>query len=433
MAALELGYLGNRKKGQTHAEAKKNAIAAAVTTTLEATFDFSSYNKPRILTTPVGRVGGQFYSFPYMMSSLMIRKSAVSIRDSSLDPEAKKAARSVLFGTAFNLFLYVGLTGLPLFGLATTLSSLLLAVFGDDEEEEGGLSYVDEDGNIKATYDVNWWFRNVWIPEFLGPGGTVQNLFGYDDDTAAVVARSVEMGPISAITDVNFSNSMALNFMFFVPEEPRARTPEGIVGEFLVNLLGGAAVSGAIDSYKAVQEFMNGYTLRGLEKLPRLIASPAKAYRFATEGQTNHDRELVGMDAEFWSSDKAIIQALGWGSTEAAQRQRQNFEGRTIDAQVERARNTMLDKIRKVALDQYQYGNTPETAAAHREVVQEWDEFNRTYPTDVIGVDTFYQVQANAVDKALKSRAARGVPFDDQEKTPYLRGILAERVRAEQE
>jgi hypothetical protein len=241
------------------------------------------------------------------------------------------------------------------------------------------------------------------------------------------------MGPISAITDVNFSNSMALNFMFFVPEEPRARTPEGIVGEFLVNLLGGAAVSGAIDLYKATQEFMNGYTLRGLEKLPRLIASPAKAYRFATEGQTNHDRELVGMDAEFWSSDKAIIQALGWGSTEAAQRQRQNFEGRTIDAQVERARNTMLDKIRKVALDQYQYGNTPEAAAAHREVVQEWDEFNRTYPTDVIGVDTFYQVQANAVDKALKSRAARGVPFDDQEKTPYLRGILAERVRAEQE
>ena len=430
MAALELAYRENKKNGQTHAEAKKNAIEAAVETTLAATFDFSSYNKPRVLNTGVGRLAGQFMSYPYMMTSLLARNMYTAIKFGELEPGERKAAIQTATGALFNIGLYAGLTGVPLYGLFTTIASLLLWAFGDDDEEEGGLSYIDKDGNIKATYNIDWWVRNVWIPKTFGPDGTVANLFDLDDDTAEVLARSVEKGPISAITDIDLSNSVALDFMFFVPRESRADTPEGKVVDYTFSAVTGAAGNMVMDYIKAGKDLMNGYTARALEKTPKLFSNIAKANRFATEGQTNYNRDLVGMDANFWSSDKAILQGLGFASTEADQRQQQNYEAKSINVKVEKARADFLDKLRKTALDRYQYGSTPETDAAQQQIVKDWVEFNRTYPTHVIGLDSFYEVQNNAVTAAAESYGTRGLPLD--EKTPYLRDIYLRRLKTEE-
>lgn len=433
MAALELAYRENKKKGQTHEEAKKNAIDAAVETTLAATFDFSSYNKPRVLTTGVGRLAGQFMSYPYFMTSLLARNMYTAIKFGELEPGERLAAAQTATGALVNIGLYAGLTGLPLYGLFKVIGSMLAWLF-DDDDEEGGLSYVDERGNIKATYDIDWWFRNVWIPKFFGPDGTVANLFGLDDGTAEVLARSVEKGPISAITDIDLSNSVALDFMFFVPREPRAETTGGKIVEYTFSALTGAFGNTVMDYVKAREDLMNGYTSRALEKTPRLFGNIAKANRFATEGQLNYNRELVGMGPEFWTSDKAILQALGFASTEADQKQQQNYEAKAIRADVQKAREDFLTKLRKVALDRYQYGPTPEVLEAEKKIREEWVEFNQTYPTDVVGVDSFYEVQVNAVNDALLSRAARGLPMDEKgAKTPYLRDLYLRRLEEERQ
>jgi hypothetical protein len=434
MASLELAYRENKKKGQTHAEAKKNAIDSAVETTLAATFDFSSYNKPRILNTGVGRLAGQFMSYPYMMTSLLARNMYTAIKLGELEPGERKAAIQTATGALINVGLYAGLTGVPLYGFFTTIASLLMWAFGDDDEEEGGLSYLDENGNIKATYNVDWWFRNVWTPKVFGPDGTVANLFGLDDETAEVVARSVEKGPISAITDIDLANSVALDFMFFVPRESRADTPEGKVVDYTFSALTGAAGNMVMDYIKAGKDLMNGYTDRALEKLPKLFSNVAKANRFATEGQTNYNRELVGMDKDFWSSDKVILQALGFASTEASQKQQQNYEAKTINVKVEKARADFLDKLRKTALDRYQYGITPETEAAQQQIVKDWIEFNQTYPTHTIGIDSFYEVQNNAVNNAVESYGTRGLPMDTKGgKTPYLSDLYLRRLETEKQ
>jgi hypothetical protein len=434
MAALELAYRENKKKGQPHAEAKKNAIEAAADTTLAATFDFSSYNKPRVLNTGIGRLAGQFMSYPYMMTSLLARNMYTAIKFGKLEPGERKAAIQTATGVMFNIGLYAGLTGVPLYGLFTTIASLLLWAFDDDDEEEGGLSYIDKDGNIKATYDIDWWVRNVWIPKTFGPDGTVANLFDLDDDTAEVLARSVEKGPISAITDIDLSNSVALDFMFFVPRESRADTPEGQLKDYTFSVLTGAFGNVVMDYEKARQDLMNGYTDRALEKLPKLFGNVAKANRFATEGQTNYNRELVGMDADFWSSDKAILQALSFASTEADQRQQQNYEAKSINVKIEKARADFLNKLRKTALDRYQYGVTPETEAAQQQIVKEWVEFNQTYPTHVIGLDSFYEVQNNAVNNAVESYGTRGLPMDPTGvKTPYLSDLYLRRLETEKQ
>jgi hypothetical protein len=433
MAALELAYRDNIGKGQDHTEAKKNAIEEAIANTLEATFDFSTYNKPRVLTHPIGRISGQFFSYPWAMTSLLVRNMYTAIKVGKLEPGERKAAIQIATGTLLNLTAYAGITGIPLYGVTTMISSMLMWLFDGDEEEEGGLSYTDENGNIRATYNVDWWFRNVWIPKFFGADGTVQNLFGYDDDTAATVALAVEKGPISAITDVDLSNSVALDFMFFLPEESRAETPEGKLKDYLFSAAFGATGSMVMDYFKAYKDLEAGYTNRALEKLPKLYGNIAKANRFAEEGQTNYARELVGMDAAFWTNDKAVLQALGFASTEASQRQQQNYEGKAITAKVKAEREKMLAKIRKVTLDGYQYGYTPEVLAEHNEVIADWVKFNKTYPTDVIGFDSFYEVQANAIEKAAQSRATRGVPLDEKGKTPYLADTLMRRVETEEQ
>lgn len=430
MAALELGYRDNLKKGQSHLEAKRNAIDAAVETTLTATFDFSSYNKPRVLTTPLGRVSGQFMTYPYMMTSLLTRNMYTALKFGPLEPGERMAAAQTATGALVNIGLYAGLTGVPLYGLFKVIGSALAWLF-DDDDEEGGLSYIDKDGNIKATYDIDWWFRNVWIPKFFGPDGTVANMFGLDDDTAAKLALSMEKGPISALTDVDLSNSVALDFMFFLPKESRSDTPEGKIVETTFNAVTGAMGGTLMDYIKAGKDLANGYTDRALEKLPKLYGNMAKANRFAEEGQLNYNRELVGMGKDFWTSDKAIFQALGFASTEADQRQQQNYEGKSISVQVKKARDDMLSKFRKVALDAYQYGYTPEVVAERQKVMDEWLKFNKTYPTDVIGVDTLLETQINAVNNARRSQVTRGVPLDEKGKTPYLRDIYVQRVKSE--
>jgi F0F1-type ATP synthase delta subunit len=219
--------------------------------------------------------------------------------------------------------------------------------------------------------------------------------------------------------------------MFFLPEESRADTLGGKVTEYTFTAFGGAFGNTVMDYAKAAEDLMAGYTNRALERMPRLFGNVAKAYRFAEEGQLNYDRELVGMDKDFWTDDKVILQALSFASTEASQRQEQNYEARAVRKDVEKARVDMLNKFRKVALDTHQYGPTPEVLKERREVMKEVAKFNATYPTHIIGFDTLYETQTNAIEKALKSKASRGVPFD-MEKTPYLRGMLRERVEAEE-
>lgn len=429
MAALELGYRNARKAGKPHDVAKKEAIDAAVETTLAATFDFSAYNKPRILTSDVGRLAGQFMTYPYMMSSLLVRNMYTAIKFGPLEPGERLAAAQIAAGSLLNIGLYAGLTGLPFYGLAKVIGSMLAWAF-DDDDEEGGLSYIDEDGNVKATYDIDWWFRNVFIPRHFGADGTVANLFGLDDATAETLARAVEKGPISAITDVDLSNSVALDFMFFLPEAPRTEKPEQQVVETVFNVLTGAAGGVAMDYLKAGQDVMNGYTLRALEKTPKLYSNAAKAMRFSEEGQRTYQGELLGMDKDFWTNDKAILLSLGFNSTEAGQRQKQFYDAKKLEKGIAGERNKVLSQWRKFIVDVELKGYTPELEAERDRVLEARDEYNRKFPTDPIGSDTLFEVQTNALEKMRRSEATRGVPID--EKSPYLAGIYVRRLNAEE-
>ena len=432
MAALELAYRERRKAGMDHNQAKAEAIEEATDLTLEATFDFSAYNKPRILTTRGGRVAGQFFTYPYMMSSLFIRKAFTTLKLAKLEPGERMAAAEVLTGTAVNLMLYAGLTGLPLYGITTAIASGLLWLFDDeDDEEEGGLSYVDEEGNLRATYNVDWWFRNVWTPKFFGVDGTAQNLLGYDDATAELMALAAEKGPISALTDVDLANSVALDFMFFVPEAPRAETPELKVAETVFNFFGGATAGVVMDYVRAGYDLARGEAGRAAEKLPKLVGNVVKSMRFAEEGQRTYNDQIIGMPVEFWTNDKLVQQSLGFSSTEADARLRRNYEAIEINQRVARARETAMDEFRKAVGNIVITGPTEENKATYAAAIEARDEYNRRYPFDPISNDTLYESQIGVYERILESEAFGGLPFSREGKTPYLNEALIRQMESE--
>jgi hypothetical protein len=432
MAALELGYRENIKRGLSHEKAKAKAIEDATASTLEATFDFSAYNKPRVFNEGIGKVAGQFFTYPYMLSSLVARNLFTAIKKGPLEPGERAAAAEIAAGTLMNLGLYAGLTGLPFYGLAKVIGYMTASLF-DDDDEEGGLTYFDpETGDIRATYDIDWWFRNVWIPKFFGPGGTVATLFDLTPEQAKALELSAAKGPISALTDVDLANSVALDFFFFLPEEPRAETLESQIGETVLNVAFGASGSMLLDYAKAGRDLMNGYTERALEKLPKVVSNPLKAARFAEEGQLNYQDELVGMGKDFWTSDKQILQSLGFASTEADRKIEQAYGAKGIERKIEAERNRVSDRFKKAVRRMEKEQASPEAEAELNETLAAVNEYNQVYPTHPISGPSLSTMANNAVADMRKSQAFKGVPFDMEGKTPYLTRMMRQRAEEQQ-
>jgi hypothetical protein len=402
-----------------------------------ATFDFSRFNKPSAVTfrgQGVGRLTGQFMTYPLMMSSLLARKMYTAIKiDPNLSVKERAKAATLATAVMFNTALYAGLTGVPLYGLAKVIGYALAGIgnlFGDDEDK--GLSYIDDEGNIKATYDVYWWFKNVWVPNFFGEGGTVANLLGLDDKTADKLAASAVKGPISALTDIDLANSVALDFLFFLPKkQTRSEHLQGSIPETAFNIIGGAPAGVVMDYAGALDDLMGGYSGRALEKLPKVFANVAKAARFAREGQLSYQNELVGMDKDFWNSEKLIAQALGFNSTAADMRLDQTYSAKDIDRKITAERNKVLTKYRQAIGDVNKQGLNDKTQKEVDAAIEAAIKHNNKYPTHPVDNDTLFSVQENATEAFTKSKALKGVPYDYEGKTPYLLDMAARRAKEE--
>jgi hypothetical protein len=432
MASLELAYRENRQKGMSHEDAKTKAIEEARALTMEATFDFSAYNKPRVFTEGVGKVAGQFYTYPYMMSSLLVRNLFTAMKTAKLPREERIAASQIAAGTLLNLALYAGLTGLPFYGIGKVIGYMLAELF-DDDDEEGGMSYFDpETGELKATYDMDWWFRNVWIPEFFGPGGTVATMFGLTPEQAELTVLMADKGPISAVTDVDLANSVASSFFFFLPEESRADTLEGQMMETVFNVTLGASGSMLMDYAKAMRDLTNGYTDRALEKLPKVVSNPLKASRFADEGQRNYKEQLVGMDKEFWTTPKLIFQALGFASTAADRQVETAYRSQKVMGKGEKERTRVTDQFKRAVRLGALYGDTNETRKALDTAMQGVEEYSRTYVDDELDPITLNEMATNTIREMGDSEGRKGVPVNQKGEVPvFLQRELERRTARE--
>jgi hypothetical protein len=403
MSSFELAYAQNTKKGMSSAEAASKAKEKAMEVVYGSLFNYTQFNKPRVMKSPGGKLAFQFLSYPAQMTSYLIRNFYGMLP--LLNKEGKREASIKFFGTLINTGLFAGVTGLPLYsfiiGIAEGMRELMRPGMGDDDEEFADEDYdEDADGNPLGRRSLDLWFRNWFIPTYFGDGSSLAKAMGLNPEQAALLSRSVEAGPISALTDLNFGASTSLDGLWFRNDTPAATSKEAFTN-FVFSFTGpfgsiGANIAGAFD------DFNNGQMNRGVEKLlPAFARGPAVTARLKQEGLQTKQGDQI-MDPEFYHTGKLLAQSLGFASTEAAQVQKSNFLAKSIVTKINGEKTKLLNKLDIAARNG--------SDEAVDKVLLDIDKFNRKNAMMAINGETISKSLQNRSESRGKSYQGLSVP-----------------------
>jgi hypothetical protein len=402
MSAFELAYADAKQKGMDGNAAFDAATEKALKLTYDALFNYTQYNKPPPMKTAGGRLAFQFLTYPLQMTSYLVRNFYGMLP--FLNKEEKKEAAIKFFGTLGMTGLFAGVTGFPLYSFIMGMTDGIRELMRDEEDEDYD---EDDEGNPLGRRSTDLWFRNWFIPNYFGPDSSLANFFNLTEEQAQTLARGVEMGPISAYTDLNVGTSTSLDGLWFRSDAP-AETSREAFQNFVFSFTGpigsvGANFAGAFD------DFNKGQLNRGFEKLsPAWLKGGLSAMRLKSEGATTTKGDEI-MNPEFYTTGKLLAQTLGFGSTEVAQVQKANFMAKQIVTKINREKENILNRldvaVRKDDDDKID------------EILEEIDKFNTK--------NAMLAINGETVSKSLQSRAERrgkayqGLSVSDKE-APFV-------------
>jgi hypothetical protein len=329
MSAFELAYADAKQKGMDDKAAFDAATKRALKLTYDALFNYTQYNKPPIMKSAGGRLAFQFLTYPLQMTSYLVRNFLTMVRVLPTLEERKEAAIK-FFGTLGMTGLFAGVTGFPLYSFIMGMTDGIRELMRDEEDEDYD---EDDEGNPLGRRSTDLWFRNWFIPNYFGPDSSLANFFNLTEEQAQTLSRGVEMGPISAYTDLNVGTSTSLDGLWFRSDAPAETSREAFMN-FVFSFTGpigsvGANFAGAFD------DFEKGQFNRGLEKFaPAWLKGGLSAMRLKSEGATTTKGDEL-MNPEFYTTGKLLAQTLGFGSTEVAQVQKANFMAKKIVTEIQ--------------------------------------------------------------------------------------------------
>lgn len=377
MSAFELAYA----KSKNFDEATKKALQL----TYDSLFNYTQYNKPRLMKANAAtKLGTQFLTYPLQMTSYLIRNFYGMLP--FLNKEQKRDAAIKFFGTLGMTGLFAGITGFPLYSLIMGITDGMRELMRDEEDEDYD---EDDEGNPLGRRSTDLWFRNWFIPNYFGPDSDLAQFFGLTEDQAATLARGVEMGPLSAYTDLNLGSSTSLDGLWFRSDTPGDTSREAFQN-FVYGFTGpigsiGANMAGAFD------DFNNGRINRGFEKLsPAWLRGGLVAYRLKKEGATTTTGDEL-MEPEFYTTGKLLAQTLGFGSTEVAQVQKANFMAKQMVTKLNKEKERLLNRL-DVAVRE-------DNDDKIDNVLEEIDKFNTK--------NAMLAIPGETISKSLQARAER--------------------------
>ena len=361
MSGFELSFAKFKKEGMAPEAAAEAAKRQAYDLMMEALFDYSSYNKPPYFRTFV--VPTQFLTYPFAMVNLLTRNT-IGIVAGMPNGRTRRDAAKLLFGILGRTFLYAGATGLGLGLISFTqvlsymglLRDELRPDFDDADEEEKDFWYrgVESDySNPFSMVDLEFWFRNYFVPEYFGYESNLAAFLNLTEPQADLLARSIEVGPISALTDLNISPRVSLDKLLF-RDDTRRPDPqdwaEGLVfkgtGPF-----GGLVVSGGEAVFNDIPE--EEY-LRAAQKLSfGIVRAPLKAYEYKTKGWIPKQEFIArdGYGPAFWTWQKVMSQAIGFSSSEQATERDFIYQYNTMRYEIEDARAKQMKAAKDAEID----------------------------------------------------------------------------------
>jgi hypothetical protein len=270
------GYT-DRYKGATGAEATR--FAAEVVTNTHGNYD--GFNTPRIMQSGGAKVLLQFKRFQIIQLSMLAKLIHTSFKGASA--EERTIARASLKYITAHMAVLGGALGVPFVSQA---ASILSGIFGDEDEPDD------------YEYKLRRMIGNDAVADLLLRG--VPAALGLESIGKRLSMENVA-SPFGPFVEFNLTS--------------RADAAQMIVGMM------GPSVGLGLKFVDALGMMSKGDYYKGLElALPNGIANAMKSYRFATEGITMRNGDLV-MKPEEISMIDAAFQAVGLPTTTITDRQ----------------------------------------------------------------------------------------------------------------
>ena len=296
--------------------------------------NFSSPNRPRgILATaerqvlldahkPLGRAVLQFKMFPAFVTTYFVR-NFYRMAAKDMTPQERKEAAIQFFGSLTTSFAIAGYMGVPGISFAMGIAQGLRNLFKDD----------DDDDPLQER-DLEFWFRNIWLPQTFG------NVKIGDHTLADLMDR----GLVAALTGYDISSSLSLNNMWF-PEMKEQATAQAAMQDYLLSLGGPFASLVTSQIPRAVDYLKQGKILQGVEQLlPGMMRTPVTAYRYSQEGATTASGAVI-KEADEYTLGQLVAQGMGFATEGLVAQREAIFKANALMLQVKNEKKALLNRL----------------------------------------------------------------------------------------
>jgi hypothetical protein len=360
----EITFMTSFRLAKAKGMTKEQAVEQAVNDTNTALFDYSAWNRPRVLRPAPIRMVAQFKQFPLYVTLYLARNGHQLIKSGATFQERKEAA-TMLFGTLGMTALMAGASGS--FGYSVIMGAIqgIRNALRDDDEEDP----LEE-------MDFELWFRNVYLPEFCGDA-TIMGM---------KLSELIDSGVLNTATGLDVASGISLNNLWFHDTPDANRWKDGF-DNLLISMMG-PGVSVGRQAAASIDDFNNGEFIKGTEKLlPAFFRGTATAIRYDQEGAKSATGAEIKAKEDFTMA-QLTAQALGFRTTGLAQIMNNNFAIQQMVNKLTGQRANLMKRL-DVAIESGNDANVDE-------VLDDMDTFGAKYPT--------YRIKSSEIASSLKAR-----------------------------
>ena len=348
---------------------QQEAIKYALQTVKDINTSGLSATAPKYMQHPIGRVFFTFKSFAWNSAFMVARAFHQAFKGET--KEVQREARRQLLGIYGMAMAFAGAKGLPFMGAASTLATMINALFGDDDE----------------PYDFH-----ASMQDFMG--------------------ELAYKGAVNQILNLEISNRVGVAQDLLFRDDPKGVSEQGYVLTAMKQAFGPAG-SFATSVGTGVEMMSQGNVERGIEAMtPSFIRNGLKGIRYMREGALTLKGEPVDEDIDAYNS---LMQVIGFSPADLSSK----YEANAI---LKGREKKVLDR-RALLLDKYDMARTAGDADMMVEAREEINEFNSKHPGSRISSDTL-QKSAKA-RKAAEQNSINGVTYN-KKMLPELRAYLEE-------
>jgi hypothetical protein len=331
------------------------AIQYAINTTKEAHTSGLASTGPRWMQHPMGRVFFTFKSFAWNSAFVVARAFHQAYKGET--PEVRRAAQKQLIGMYGMATVIAGVKGMPFYGAASTLVTMLNALFGDDE-----------------PFDFDESMRNFFGELFF-------------------------KGGVNYATNLEIANRAGIATDLIFRDDPRGIAEHGYVLSAMQQAFGPLG-SYAVSAERGIKAMNDGQVERGVEALlPSWARNGLKGARYLTEGAVTMKGDPIVEDVSAYNS---VMQAFGFAPANLSTIYEKLQAAKGYEREVNAKRTQLLNRY-----DMARHAGDYDMQQETREMIT---EFNENFPKKRITSETLQK--SIAARKAAEKQMINGVRFD---------------------